>query len=111
MYQSYQSNPLKPRFNRGNPLAQENIRRASENHTSSGSLSATKATIWKPVSQQTMGELAAMGKLSPKAIQSALSKGLLKAASFKKVFWENFNMRHPTSVQMNLINCFADVLI
>ena len=111
MHQSYQSNPLKPRFNRGNPLARENIRRASEPQNTSGLLSATKATIWKPVSQQTMGELASMGKLSPKAIQNALSKGLLKPASFKRVFWENTDIQHPTSEQMNLINCFADVLI
>ena len=102
---------MKPRFNRSSPLA--NIIRGPIEKSSrgSGSLGPTKATIWKKASEQTMGELAAMGKLSPKEVQHALNKGHLTPRAFKKVFWASIDIRHPTQEQMNMINCFADVLI
>lgn len=110
---------LRRKANKGNPLAAENIRRASretamsvrKGHThSGGQLSTNHTTQWKPVSEKTMAELAAMGKLSPQDVQHAIHKGRLTPGTFKKVFWENIDVSRPSKEQLNLINCFAEYL-
>ena len=100
---------MKPRQDRGNPMA--SVKKGPQvDNQRSGALGPNHTSQWKAASQKTMAELASMGKLEPNAVQYALRKGHITPATFKQVFWDIVDIAHMTKEQMNLVNCFADVL-
>lgn len=103
-----QSYTLKPRFNRSNPAV---VRKVLHDTRSHGRLANTKpAAKWKPISQRTLGELAAMGKLTLQNVQNAINSGLLNPKAFRKAFWAALDTNNLHREQLEIINRFAFVL-
>lgn len=100
---------MKARQDRSNPMA--TVRKCTVTNSDSGSLGPDHTSQWRSASGKTMAELAAMGKLKPKDVQHALHKGYITPPVFKQVFWDTVDLMRMTKEQLNLINCFSNILL
>jgi hypothetical protein len=114
-------NQLKPRFNRSEPkvLRAADLKgkhysgtnggyRATAGH---GSLAPSKATQWRPVSMDTLGYLAATGKVDIVTVHQRIDGwGDKVRRQFKKSFFENVNLEKPSQKEMDQINLFSHLL-
>lgn len=105
----------KPRFNRSAPrvVKAANLKQQQPKGTqgSHGRLSQTKANVWKPVSIDTLGYLAATNKIGllqvHQRIDYAGAHGLKK---FRDAFFDSVNLKKPTEQDIRQINLFSHLL-
>lgn len=101
-------NQLKPRFDRSQPrvLRAEDLRQGFK--TQSRNLAPQQKITWRPISMETLGYLAATGKVNIIQVHSLIGDGPNK--KFRKAFLDSVDLRQPSNKEMQQIGLFSHLL-
>lgn len=113
MYGQYKArfNRSEPRVLRAADLKARYEEKNGGHKVNHGRLSKSQASRWRPIALDTLGFLAATGKVSIVVVHQRLDDaGENARVKFKRAFFDAVNLDNPSDLEMKQINLFSHLL-